>query len=179
MKNKLDFNQMIGFIDGVVDCVITNGFGYKQFCIDYFTALLYGEHDFGGTEENPRNPAEVYDELPLIINEIYSNIDMAQYCAILEAIDAEILHRQNLMYRDTSMSNSDIALTALINSISDYFDKFFANMGDTDIAEVVKLADIIKNNSSPDSMVKAFIDNGLAQSDKPNRKTRRTIAKTK
>lgn len=174
MKTRLNFTDMQTFINGVVDGVITNGFGYKRFYTDYYTAVLYGEHDFGGTEDSPRDVSEVYEELTGI--GLIEKIDNDQYVEILEAIDAEIEHRLNIMYRDTSMSNSDMALTALINVVSDYIEKFFEKMGDTDISEFMKIADVLKDNANPDAIVKAIIDNSSTQ---PNGKTRRAISKTK
>lgn len=174
MKTRLNFTDMQTFINGVADGVITNGFGYKQFYIDYYTAVLYGEHDFGGTEDNPRDISEVYEELIGI--KLIEEIDNDQYVEILETIDAEIERKLNIMYRDTSMSNSDMALTALINVVSDYIEKFFEKMGDTDVSEFMKIADALKDNANPDAIVKAIIDNSSTQ---PNGKTRRAISKKK
>lgn len=174
MKTRLTFTEMQTFIDGVVEATLLNGFGYKRFYIDYYTAVLYGEHDFGGTEDSPRDISEVYEELTGI--GLIEKIDNDQYVEILEAIDAEIERRLNIMYRDTSMSNSDMALTALINVVSDYIEKFFEKMGDTDISEFMKIADVLKDNANPDAIVKAIIDNSSTQ---PNGKTRKAISKTK
>lgn len=156
MKTRLTFSEMQTFIDGVVDGTITNGFGYKQFYIDYYTAILYNEHNFGGTEENPKDISEVYEKLLAVVD--ITNIDNGQYNTILEAIDAEIQHRLNLMYKPSN--DTDLAFATLIDKVSAIVDKF----ADVDTAQMTEFINVVmenKDNFSANKLVSAMKSNGL------------------
>jgi hypothetical protein len=170
MKTRLTFAEMQTFIDGVVDGTITNGFGYKQFYIDYYTAILYNEHDFGGTEENPKDISEVYDELPNIVDIL--NIDNGQYNTILEAIDAEIQHRLNLMYKPSN--DTDLAFATLIDKVTAIVDKF-ADVDTTQMSEFINIVMENKDNFSANKLIGAMKSNGLFTA-KPKKTNKNSVA---
>lgn len=167
MKNRLTFDEMQTFIEGVANETVQNGFGYKQFYIDYFKSKLYGEHDFGGTEENPRAISEVYEELYNADNDLLNvEVDLAQYNTILTAIDEEINHQFNLIYKPSE--DLTFALSMLVDKISKVVDDFTA----IDSDKITQFMEVMANNKdvlSSDNIVEAIKKSGLLKS-KPKRK---------
>ena len=166
MKDRLTFTEMQTFINGVVSGVMENGMGYKRFYIDYYAAVLYGEHDFGGTEDNPRDIDSVYEELFDV--EIYE--DKEQYDTILKAIDEEIMHQLNMVYKP--FTDLEVAAVNLVDKLANLVDK----LGEIDTdktAEFISLLLKNKGNFSMDSIVKAMKANGLVG--KTSRKKKDTV----
>lgn len=158
MKIKLTFEKMKEFVDNVVNDTLELGEVYKDILIDYYTARFYHDVDFGTS-----NIVDIYnnqyDKLMTNINK--NNIDEVQYEYIKKVIDNDLARKSSYLAASMVMSDANIAITNLVNQISDVVTKIDESIDIEQVEQMMKVFGDIKDNVNADTLIKAMADNKL------------------
>ncbi len=165
IKNIISFDEFNAVVTKVTnDCFVDNAYSPAYFDISLRTALISAfAPDFElNDEDNNTLYASVYtDEACVIIDEIK---EKPQYRSIINAIENGIKYCTSII-TSGGMSMSDIALSRLIDKVTEIADRVD---GYIDMESLKKVVDSISSSNvslTEEGMVKAIFDSGLL--DKP------------
>ena len=173
IKNAISFDEYNAIVDKVVnDCFLDDTYSPANYELSFRTALLLAfapDYDLSGCADNnelwERVTNEEAEETLSFIRKtnIYYDLELA--------VDNAIEYRIKLI-ASGSMSMTDIALSKLVDTITEKMDSVDFNMlSKEDVNTIADATVSLSKGENMDGLVNALLDNGLLA--KPNRVTRR------
>lgn len=144
MKNTISFNDMVKFVNTVVDYTIDNGYSWYQPVFNYCVQIFYYEKDFGD-----KTIQELYDTNELDLQPIQNK----QLDKIKEAIDKEIKLKNSLKVAEDILPATDIAVSAIASQAIGVMEKIEKVIGDIKPEDVKKIVDNF--SSASETLAKA------------------------
>ena len=144
MKNTISFNDMVKFVNTVVDYTVDNGYSWYQPVFNYCVQIFYYEKDFGD-----KTIQELYDNNELNVQPIQNK----QLDEIKEAIDKEIKLKNNIKVAEDILPATDIAVSAIATQVIGVMEKIENAIGDIKPEDVKKIVDNF--SSASETLAKA------------------------
>ena len=148
MKNTISFNDMVKFVNTVVDYTVDNGYSWYQPVFNYCVQIFYYEKDFGD-----KTIQELYDTNELDLQPIQNK----QLDEIKEAIDKEIKLKNNIKVAEDILPATDIAVSAIATQVIGVMEKIEKVIGDIKPEDVKKIVDNFSSASETLAKVKPKI----------------------
>ena len=148
MKNTISFNDMVKFVNTVVDYTIDNGYSWYQPVFNYCVQIFYYEKDFGD-----KTIQELYDNNELNLQPIQSK----QLDEIKEAIDKEIKLKNSIKVAEDILPATDIAVSAIATQVIGVMEKIENVIGNIKPEDVKKIVDNFSSASETLAKVKPKI----------------------
>ena len=148
MKNTISFNDMVKFVNTVVDYTVDNGYSWYQPVFNYCVQIFYYEKDFGD-----KTIQELYDNNELNVQPIQNK----QLDEIKEAIDKEIKLKNNIKVAEDILPATDIAVSAIATQVIGVMEKIENVIGDIKPEDVKKIVDNFSSASETLAKVKPKI----------------------
>ena len=144
MKNTISFNDMVKFVNTVVDYTVDNGYSWYQPVFNYCVQTFYYEKDFGD-----KTIQELYDNNELNVQPIQNK----QLDEIKVAIDKEIQLKNSIKVAEDILPATDIAVSAIATQVIGVMKKIEKVIGDIKPEDVKKIVDNF--SSASETLAKA------------------------
>lgn len=148
MKNTISFNDMVKFVNTVVDYTVDNGYSWYQPVLNYCVQIFYYEKDFGD-----KTIQELYDTNELDLQPIQNK----QLDEIKEAIDKEIKLKNSIKVAEDILPATDIAVSAIATQVIGVMEKIENVIGNIKPEDVKKIVDNFSSASETLAKVKPKI----------------------
>lgn len=148
MKNTISFNDMVKFVNTVVDYTVDNGYSWYQPVFNYCVQIFYYEKDFGD-----KTIQELYDTNELDLQPIQNK----QLDEIKEAIDKEIKLKNSIKVAEDILPATDIAVSAIATQVIGVMEKIENVIGNIKPEDVKKIVDNFSSASETLAKVKPKI----------------------
>jgi hypothetical protein len=176
LNKRLNFLSIKTFIDTVIGGVfpVVNGVTiyapenkdlFIKICgVQYFIdENAFDEYKIDGKLQiNDTNVDQIYEKATNLLAPYQDKI--SHLTEIIKMCDESIEYRKGLLFKSKEYSFTDVALSNLLDKLSDIAD----NLSTMDTTEMFKVVKDIKENVNADDLVKSMIDNGLIK--KPTKK---------
>ena len=148
MKNTISFNDMVKFVNTVVDYTVDNGYSWYQPVFNYCVQIFYYEKDFGD-----KTIQELYDNNELNLQPIQNK----QLDEIKVAIDKEIKLKNSIKVAEDILPATDIAVSAIATQVISVMEKIENVVGNIKPEDVKKIVDNFSSASETLAKVKPKI----------------------
>ena len=178
IKTAISFDEYTAIVDKVVnDCFPDGTYSPANYELSLRTALLCAfapDYNLSGCDDNNALWERVTSKEAIdIVNKIYDTKNPIGYIAY--TIENRI--RENIEYRiklitSGSMSMTDIALSALVDTITKKVEQIDTSMlTKENMDTMIKAVNAIQDGNFSENLVNTMLDKGMLS--KPNRETRR------